>query len=90
MKRVQVSQKRTKRPLSQNPPMFLDDPSHGIEATIIDLGLARITRSGSLGDKESFWTSLDDTVFDGEGMLIIFHPVAHKRLLISEYRRLSV
>ena len=46
--------------------LAMDDPLHGIEATIIDLGLARITQLGQEGEYSS-WTPFDDTVFEGEG-----------------------
>jgi serine/threonine-protein kinase haspin len=40
----------------------MDDPSHGVETTIIDLGLARM--SGGDGVQ---WTPFDDEIFEGEG-----------------------
>jgi serine/threonine-protein kinase haspin len=40
----------------------MNDPSHGVEATIIDLGLARMN-----GGEEVHWTPFDDEIFEGEG-----------------------
>jgi serine/threonine-protein kinase haspin len=40
----------------------MDDPSHGVEATIIDLGLARMD-----GGDGIHWTPFDDEIFEGEG-----------------------
>lgn len=40
----------------------MDDPSHGVIATVIDLGLARMN-----GDEGVHWTPFDDEVFEGEG-----------------------
>ena len=40
----------------------MDDPSHGVEATIIDLGLARMD-----GGDGVHWTPFDDEIFEGEG-----------------------
>ena len=40
----------------------MDDLSHGVEATIIDLGLARMD-----GGDGIHWTPFDDEIFEGEG-----------------------
>jgi len=40
----------------------MDDPSHGVETTIIDLGLARMDGGGGV-----HWTPFDDEIFEGEG-----------------------
>jgi len=40
----------------------MDDPSHGVEATIIDLGLARMD-----GGEGVHWTPFDDEIFESEG-----------------------
>ncbi len=45
----------------------MDDRSHGIQATIIDLGLSRMD-AGDGGDGEPvYWTPFDEEVFMGEG-----------------------
>lgn len=44
----------------------MDDEAHGIEATVIDLGLARMETSDS-GDHETHWTPFEKEVFEGEG-----------------------
>ena len=52
--------------------VYMDDRSHGIQATIIDLGLSRMD-AGDGGDGERVhWTPFDDEVFMGEGM----HPLS--------------
>lgn len=46
----------------------MDDPSHGIEATIIDLGLARMNDDGDEGEGgKVHWTPFDEEIFEGEG-----------------------
>ena len=40
----------------------MDDPSHGVQATIIDLGLARLEQG-----RDIFWTRFEDEIFEGEG-----------------------
>ncbi|TFY63228.1 hypothetical protein EVJ58_g3377 [Rhodofomes roseus] len=44
--------------------MAMDDESHGIEATVIDLGLARMETSDGA---ETHWTPFEEEVFEGEG-----------------------
>lgn len=41
----------------------MDDPSHGVQCTIIDLGLARIDHRNG----DACWTPFEDEIFDGEG-----------------------
>ena len=44
----------------------MDHEKHGIKATIIDLGLARMDTHD--GDKrETYWTPFEDEIFEGEG-----------------------
>lgn len=43
--------------------LFMDDPSHGVQSTIIDLGLSRIDQ----GHGNSFWTPFTEEIFKGEG-----------------------
>ena len=44
----------------------MDDEAHGIEATVIDLGLARMETSD--GDsRETHWTPFEEEIFEGEG-----------------------
>lgn len=50
-------------PMSSNKMAPMDHPSHGVVATIIDLGLARIDQ----GSGKSFWTEFDEEIFEGEG-----------------------
>ncbi|VDB97040.1 unnamed protein product [Peniophora sp. CBMAI 1063] len=43
----------------------MDDPNYGVQATVIDLGLARM--SGHDGATEPTWTPFDEEIFEGEG-----------------------
>lgn len=43
----------------------MDDQIHGVQATVIDLGLARM--SGHDGATEPTWTPFDEEIFEGEG-----------------------
>lgn len=47
--------------------IFMDDPSHGVEATVIDLGLSRMDAGDGTHRNEIHWTPFDDEVFMGEG-----------------------
>lgn len=44
----------------------MDDEAHGIEATVIDLGLARMETSNS-DNHETHWTPFEEEIFEGEG-----------------------
>lgn len=44
----------------------MDDVVHGVEATIIDLGLARMDTTDT-DQIETYWTQFDEEVFEGEG-----------------------
>ncbi|KAM6496068.1 hypothetical protein JOM56_008774 [Amanita muscaria] len=46
---------------------FMDNPAHGVQATIIDLGLSRMDASDSNGLERVYWTPIDEEVFMGEG-----------------------
>ena len=46
--------------------LYMDDPVHGVQATIIDLGLARID-SNPNGEGQTYWTHFDAEIFEGEG-----------------------
>jgi len=46
----------------KNMPIFMDDQEHGVQTTIIDLGLSRMDDS-----KGVHWTPFDEEVFMGEG-----------------------
>lgn len=45
----------------------MDDLSHGVEATVIDLGLSRMDAGDGTSGNEIHWTPLDEEVFMGEG-----------------------
>ena len=47
--------------------VFMDDPSHGVAVTVIDLGLSRM----DAGDLKNniHWTPFDEEVFEGQGSL---------------------
>lgn len=49
--------------------IYMDELAHGVQATVIDLGLSRMDAGdGSDGD-QVHWTPFDDEVFMGEGAL---------------------
>ena len=43
----------------------MDDPAHGVLATIIDLGLSRMDGDGDA--RNAHWTPFDAEIFEGEG-----------------------
>ncbi|KAL6305804.1 hypothetical protein BKA93DRAFT_885484 [Sparassis latifolia] len=45
--------------------LSMDHEGHGIQATVIDLGLARMNSSGDASDVQ--WTPFDEEIFEGEG-----------------------
>lgn len=45
----------------------MDDPLHGVEATVIDLGLSRMDAGDGHGGDPVHWTPIDQEVFEGEG-----------------------
>ncbi|KAF9029773.1 hypothetical protein BJ165DRAFT_1520302 [Panaeolus papilionaceus] len=47
--------------------VFMDDPLHGVEATVIDLGLSRMDAGDGHGGDPVHWTPIDQEVFEGEG-----------------------
>ena len=61
----------------------MDDLSHGVEATIIDLGLSRMDAGdGGCGDNVH-WTPFDQEVFMGEGRF--YHYRTPGSFLTSRY-----
>ena len=47
----------------------MDHPNHGVCATLIDLGLARMDAGDGAGGEMVRWTPFEDEVFMGEGTL---------------------
>lgn len=47
--------------------MYMDDPVHGVRATLIDLGLSRMDAGDGDGGEMIHWTQFEDEVFMGEG-----------------------
>lgn len=45
----------------------MDHVVHGVKATVIDLGLARMDAHASDDSTEIRWTPFDEEVFEGEG-----------------------
>ncbi len=45
----------------------MDHVVHGVKATVIDLGLARMDARASDDSTETRWTPFDEEVFEGEG-----------------------
>ncbi|RDB19923.1 Serine/threonine-protein kinase haspin hrk1 [Hypsizygus marmoreus] len=62
---------RTRNPNSRSTPkaprIAMDDPTHGVQATLIDLGLSRMDAGDGAGGEKVHWTPFDDEVFMGEG-----------------------
>lgn len=48
----------------------MDHGCHGIEATVIDLGLARMDASDENGKSAVRWTPFDEEIFEGEGKVM--------------------
>ncbi|PFH51288.1 hypothetical protein AMATHDRAFT_3141 [Amanita thiersii Skay4041] len=48
-------------------PQYMDDIASGIQATVIDLGLARMDATDSTGQEKVYWTPFDEEIFMGEG-----------------------
>lgn len=70
LKALSVNQKaKAKRQL------YMDDLGHGVQATVIDLGLSRMDAGDGHDGNEVQWTPFDDEVFMGEGKLcFLSHP----------------
>ena len=47
----------------------MDDEAYGIEATVIDLGLARMETTDN-DDCETHWTPFEEEIFEGEGTVL--------------------
>lgn len=47
--------------------LYMDDLAHGVQATVIDLGLSRMDAGDGGDGDEVHWTPFDDEVFMGEG-----------------------
>ncbi|KAF8698888.1 hypothetical protein AX14_001082 [Amanita brunnescens Koide BX004] len=47
--------------------LFMDDVMHGVQATIIDLGLSHMDAIDIDGCEEVYWTAIDEEIFMGEG-----------------------
>ncbi|KAG6878574.1 hypothetical protein C0993_003029 [Termitomyces sp. T159_Od127] len=47
--------------------VYMDDPLHGVRATLIDLGLSRMDAGDGDGGEMVHWTPFEDEVFMGEG-----------------------
>lgn len=62
-------QEKKNSALQDGETMYMDDPAHGVQATIIDLGLARIDRNLN-GEGQTYWTHFDPVIFEGEGQYL--------------------
>jgi serine/threonine-protein kinase haspin len=60
-----VNQNRTKAPKASIP--LMDDPVHGVRATLIDLGLSRMDAGDGSGGEMVHWTPFEEEIFQGEG-----------------------
>lgn len=56
---------------------WMDDLSHGVQATVIDLGLSRMDAGDGHNGVRVHWTPFDEEVFMGEGkaysVLVVLH-----------------
>ncbi|KAF8213832.1 hypothetical protein K438DRAFT_1955931 [Mycena galopus ATCC 62051] len=59
-----VNQNRNKPKASQ---LLMDDPVHGVRATLIDLGLSRMDAGDGSGGEMVHWTPFEEEIFQGEG-----------------------
>jgi hypothetical protein len=50
----------------------MDDLSHGVKATVIDLGLSRMDAGDGGSGPEVLWTPFDEEIFEGEGISSLF------------------
>jgi serine/threonine-protein kinase haspin len=66
----------------------MDDPSHGVRATIIDLGLSRMDAGDNKGDIVTHWTPFEEETFMGEGNFNFNFTHACSSLTLR--RRLSI
>jgi serine/threonine-protein kinase haspin len=48
----------------------MDDLSHGVQATVIDLGLSRMDAGDGRDGDRVHWTPFDEEIFMGEGKII--------------------
>ncbi|KAF7332260.1 Other/Haspin protein kinase [Mycena kentingensis (nom. inval.)] len=46
---------------------LMDDPVHGVRATLIDLGLSRMDAGDGSGGEMVHWTPFEEEIFEGEG-----------------------
>jgi serine/threonine-protein kinase haspin len=54
----------------------MDHPVHGVKATVIDLGLARMDAQADNGSTEVHWTPFDKEIFEGEGGCTVMDSLA--------------
>ncbi|KAF7301926.1 Other/Haspin protein kinase [Mycena indigotica] len=54
------------KPSKHKKPM-MDDPIHGVRATVIDLGLSRMDAGDGSGGETVHWTPFEEEIFEGEG-----------------------
>ncbi|KAJ6628927.1 hypothetical protein B0H10DRAFT_1989870 [Mycena sp. CBHHK59/15] len=62
---LQALSQNRKSSKSQRPTM--DDPTHGVRATLIDLGLSRMDAGDGCGGEMVHWTPFEEEIFMGEG-----------------------
>ena len=65
----------------------MDHLVHGVKATVIDLGLARMDAHTDDGSTEIRWTPFDEEIFEGEGWRVNLESLVPAH---SHPRRLSV
>ncbi|KAF9569114.1 hypothetical protein CPC08DRAFT_813270 [Agrocybe pediades] len=65
VKSLQANARRSLK--SKNGRVWMDDLSHGVQATVIDLGLSRMDAGDETNGNHVHWTPFDEEVFMGEG-----------------------
>ncbi|KAH9482546.1 Serine/threonine-protein kinase haspin-like protein hrk1 [Psilocybe cubensis] len=65
LKSLNINQKA--KPKAKADRLWMDDIAHGVQATVIDLGLSRMDAGDGDGGDHVHWTPFDDEVFLGEG-----------------------
>jgi serine/threonine-protein kinase haspin len=67
--------------------LYMDDLAHGVQATVIDLGLSRMDAGDGHAGNEVQWTPFDDEVFMGEGELCsLSHPGTDSTKSVGDYQ----
>ncbi len=64
----------------------MDDRSHGVEVTLIDLGLSRMDAGDGSGGEMVHWTPFEEEVFEGEGLSGVYVPISLSYCELGDYQ----